>query len=126
MSQPQPKRNSHPHIADQVCNDIMKRKALGVEKYRTALQIENGRNALQDAYEEALDLAQYLKQAIGERERDALYLEAFLLLSVIHEDWRKTGSVPPDLMEAVDQVLAPRAGWPTRAQAAEAESEDGR
>jgi hypothetical protein len=102
-----------------VCDDIQKRKALGVAKYGTALQIENGRKALQDAYEEALDLAQYLKQEIGERGRDALYLEAFLMLRCIHEDWLKTGHVPPDLMEGVDQVFAPRAGWLTRAQAAE-------
>ena len=37
-------------------------------RYGTALQPHNGRDALLDAYEEALDLAMYLKQAIVERD----------------------------------------------------------
>jgi hypothetical protein len=40
----------------------------GIETYGTPLESHNGRDALQDAYEEALDLACYLKQAMIERE----------------------------------------------------------
>ena len=34
----------------------------------TSLQAFNGRDALRDAYEEALDLCQYLRQALYERD----------------------------------------------------------
>ena len=44
------------------------RDRVGRERYGTPLQPHNGRDALQDAYEEALDLAAYLKQAIVERD----------------------------------------------------------
>ena len=41
---------------------------LGLERYGTKLQTFNGRDALWDAYQEALDLVMYLRQAIMERE----------------------------------------------------------
>ena len=66
FEQPVPTPNNSKHIADMVVADIMQRKAAGVEKYGVALQAHNGRSALQDAYEEALDMACYLKQAIEE------------------------------------------------------------
>jgi hypothetical protein len=43
------------------------RNRVGTERFGTPLQAFNGRDALQDAYEEALDLAAYLRQAIEER-----------------------------------------------------------
>lgn len=51
-----------------VIEDIVKRVEAGLEAYGDFLTTENGRDALQDAYEEALDLAIYLKQAMLERE----------------------------------------------------------
>lgn len=48
--------------------DIEDRKKMGLEKYKTVLQANNGRDALVDAYQEALDLACYLRQAIAERD----------------------------------------------------------
>lgn len=48
--------------------DMRARDALGRARYGTPLQTNNGRNALQDAYEEALDLVVYLRQAIEERD----------------------------------------------------------
>lgn len=57
-----------PSVQDAVIADIETRKAVGLERYGTLLQPHNGRDALQDAYEEAIDLAMYLKQAILERE----------------------------------------------------------
>lgn len=44
------------------------RRRLGIERYGTPLQAHNGRDALRDAYEEALDLANYLRQAMEERK----------------------------------------------------------
>lgn len=99
-------------IARIVADDVMKRREVGIQTYGRPLGIENGRKALKDLYEELLDAAHYCKQEMLEREREALYLEGFIMLSLIYEDWRKTGNVPPDMMESVREVFAPRAGWP--------------
>lgn len=56
-------------LASGVVEDIAERREVGIRRYGTALQPFNGRDALQDAYEEAIDLAMYLKQEIVERER---------------------------------------------------------
>lgn len=66
--QPNPTPNNGEHIADLVIQDIQKRKQLGVENYGTPLQAFNGRDSLQDAYEEAMDEVFYIKQAILEKE----------------------------------------------------------
>ena len=44
------------------------RRQVGIERYGTPLQPNNGRDALVDAYQEALDLACYLRQSIAERD----------------------------------------------------------
>lgn len=49
-----------------VSADIEARKAQGVQKYGTLLQPNNGRDALVDAYQEVIDLTQYLRQAKAE------------------------------------------------------------
>ena len=54
-------------LADMVKADIEARIQQGTEEYGERLRIFNGRDALLDAYEEALDLALYLKQALEER-----------------------------------------------------------
>jgi hypothetical protein len=59
--------NDSPAIWDLVISDMQARDRFGRSKYGTPLQADNGRDALQDAYEEALDLCVYLKQAIVER-----------------------------------------------------------
>jgi hypothetical protein len=56
------------YIFPLVVEDLLKREAIGIKTYGSSLQSHNGRNALQDAYEEALDLAVYLKQKIIEME----------------------------------------------------------
>ena len=47
------------------------RNRIGTEKYGTPLQSHNGRDALVDAYQEILDAAVYLRQAIEERGEPA-------------------------------------------------------
>ena len=64
MTPPVP--NEEQHVANQVMHDLHKRKVFGMKKYGTPLQPNNGRSALQDAYEEALDLCCYLKQKLME------------------------------------------------------------
>lgn len=66
--QPLPTVNDHPSIQSMVIADIEKRIEIGIQRYGTALQPNNGRDMLLDAYEEAMDLAIYLKGAIVERD----------------------------------------------------------
>ncbi len=51
-----------------VIKDMEERRLHGIEKYGTALQAHNGRDPLIDAYQEALDLCVYLRQALEERK----------------------------------------------------------
>lgn len=88
--EPAPQRNDQPSVHDLVLldlgsgnlvrEDVLERKRMGLAKYGTVLQAFNGRNALVDAYQESLDLACYLRQALEEgfdvsgAYRDALRL----------------------------------------------------
>lgn len=56
-----------PVIHELVIADIRDRLAVGTQRYGTPLKPFNGRDALIDAYQEALDLATYLRQCIEER-----------------------------------------------------------
>lgn len=51
-------------ITRAVIEDLASRAKRGLEKYNTTLGENNHQNMLQHAYEEALDLAQYLKKEI--------------------------------------------------------------
>ena len=51
-------------ITWEVMKDLVSRAERGVQKYNTTLGENNHQNMLQHAYEEALDLAQYLKKEI--------------------------------------------------------------
>jgi len=53
-----------------VLADMEERRLLGIKRYGTPLQPHNGRDALVDAYQEALDLVVYLRQAIEERTQE--------------------------------------------------------
>lgn len=65
--EPEPKKGSGPDIWPLVIKDMENRNRFGAEKYGTPLQANNGRDPLVDAYQEALDLVVYLRQAIEER-----------------------------------------------------------
>lgn len=68
-TQSQPIPNQEPPMWLLVKEDMLKRNAFGIKKYGTPLQPFNGRDALQDAYEEALDLCVYLRTALYERDK---------------------------------------------------------
>ena len=55
-------------VAYLVQSDIERRARIGERKYGERLKSHNGRIALIDAYQEALDLAMYLRQMIEERK----------------------------------------------------------
>jgi hypothetical protein len=95
VKQPAPKINSRPVIHDLVIEDIKERQAIGTAEYGTGLQAHNGRNALQDAYEEALDMACYIKQKIVEDAEPEQPEQDFVVRSVPYAATQifKTGEV---------------------------------
>ena len=72
--QPLPKKGDIV-IYNLVIDDIIEKAERGKKKYGTYLEANNGRDALQDAYDEAIDLVMYLKQAIVERDAMESYKE---------------------------------------------------
>ena len=62
-------------VVEVVLRDFAERAESGREKYGTYLMTGNGRDALWDAYQEAIDLVVYLRQELMERE-DAVYKAA--------------------------------------------------
>jgi hypothetical protein len=86
--EPDPIANDNESIHDLVCDDLHfntdpfsnkviadleERRRFGLEKYGTVLQSFNGRDALVDAYQEALDLLVYLKQELEESDDMDIY-----------------------------------------------------
>jgi hypothetical protein len=57
-----------PNIHELVVTDLLNRMALGKKRYGQSLKPWNGRDPLRDAYEELLDGAAYLRQAMFERD----------------------------------------------------------
>ena len=70
VEQPVPTANDSTPVWQLVIADMRERDYVGRQRYGTPLQVNNGRDALIDAYQEALDLAVYLRQLIEEREGD--------------------------------------------------------
>lgn len=81
-----PVPNGKPSIQSLVRADIDAREQVGIQRYGTPLQPHNGRDAMRDAYEEALDLTCYLRQVIAEREEPASAEIARLLATVAEQD----------------------------------------
>jgi hypothetical protein len=54
-------------VQDRLIDEIRARRELGVQRYGSPLMTHNGRDALQDAWEESIDLAVYLTQMRMER-----------------------------------------------------------
>ena len=67
MSQPLPKRGQL-DVVPLVLADFRAREQQGIATYGTTLQTFNGRDALQDLYEELMDACLYIKQVIEERK----------------------------------------------------------
>ena len=63
--------NKAPDVWELVMDDMRERNEFGKAKYGVGLKPFNGRDTLQDAYEEALDLAVYLRTALYERDYTA-------------------------------------------------------
>ena len=66
--QPRPIPNGNPALWDLVIADMQTRDRVGQERYGTRLQAANGRDMLQDLYEELLDAVVYLRGVFYERD----------------------------------------------------------
>jgi len=66
--QPLPAEGIGPAIQDLVIADIQARKQVGIQRYGKLLQAHNGRDVLQDLYEELMDALMYCKQMMMERD----------------------------------------------------------
>lgn len=97
-------------VMPQVMMDLAARVAKGAQQYGEPLTTNNGRDALQDAYEEALDMCLYLKQALCERKE--LRCRVFEWSGV---DWRQAPEWADgwaiDVMETKLEGGPPRAFW---------------
>lgn len=70
VEQPPPVNRGQP-VLPLLIRDLCSRAEMGRERYGCLLHTHNGRAALTDAYQEALDLVQYLRQALAEREDES-------------------------------------------------------
>ena len=68
VQQPAPQPSDGWPIVDLVIQDLVDRALMGQKKYGCLLRPFNGRDALIDAYQEALDHLMYLRQFICERD----------------------------------------------------------
>lgn len=76
-----PPEESEGDVWAEIIEDMTERRQVGIDRYGTPLQRFNGRDAMTDAYQEALDLLVYLRQHIGEREiLKALYARVYAAL----------------------------------------------
>jgi hypothetical protein len=75
--QPAPTPNAGPDLWEEIIAMMRQRQAVGLARYGTALQSHNGRNALRDALDEALDMSVYLHQHRREMQELGDELRAF-------------------------------------------------
>lgn len=101
-------RPDQERIADLVIEDIKARMAIGIETYGVALTAFNGRDALQDRYEELLDAACYTKQEMverGSRDRDTVQI------GLVKAKLREAGIHRWDPMTAYSKSDTAEATW---------------
>jgi hypothetical protein len=82
-------------IADLVIEDIKTRKIMGEKKYGVPLRANNGRNALQDLYEELQDATQYCRQMLEEGEDLLAYIK----------ECKERGYEPRTILEQIEARL---------------------
>jgi hypothetical protein len=92
-----PTANHRPIAHDLVKADLDARLQVGIRRYGQGLQAMNGRNMVQDAYEEMLDASVYLKSLLGERTEFAERVDALLAF---------TENPGPDIMGWVTDTTA--------------------
>jgi chromosome segregation ATPase len=112
--QPTPPKPWDKDVTNLVIADLKERAEIGAKKYGTRLNTNNGRDALIDAYQEAMDLVQYLRQEIEERkdanELKALYLDALEKNEALEKENRRL-AVKLTEREEIHNDLAGKYTW---------------
>ena len=99
-------------VGDLLLRDIVDRIAFGREKYGTELMTENGRNPLVDGYQEVLDLAFYVRQAIEEQKNDYRDLQvAYNLVAAVRHGAAESGPALGRVSEILSGVINRRLGY---------------
>ena len=106
--QPPPQPNANCSIWRLVIEDMQARDKLGRQRYGTPLQAHNGRDALTDAYQEALDLCVYLRQAIAERDDSASQSARRSLLADIAAQMEFEAEMMDESVRTLPAVLVPQ------------------
>ncbi len=91
-------------VQDRLIAEIEARKQLGIERYGQPLMTGNGRDAVRDAWEEAIDLAAYLTQMMMERENQATDYAAEAATAIPHGAFKLMLGDHPDGGDTI-QVL---------------------
>lgn len=99
--QAMPVPNASPSVQGMVRADLETREQLGRERYGTALQPNNGRDALRDLYEELLDAACYARQALEERPRE----DVDAAVAEVNANWQRESSRQSDLIGELRRQL---------------------
>lgn len=104
-----PTGNDSEAIHHQVIGDLQERLEFGTRKYGQPLQAFNGRNAAQDAYEETLDQAVYLKQMLVEQQAkvDAINKATRDLVEFVQDTAEKINAVMAGIAQGMAQAKAP-------------------
>lgn len=105
--QPKPHRWGGPSVWDAVIRDMRQRNDMGMQKYGGPLEPFDGRDTLVDAYQEALDMAVYLKAQLMEGERHAKWFDGWsICLSILqHAEWTGEWVVAPDQQQAIRRLF---------------------
>lgn len=101
-----PVPNDRTDIQTLVIADIVERREVGIQRYLTALQPHNGRDAMRDLYEELIDGAMYVKQAMVERDdhyRAGVQAALELFQRMARTDWE--GQVSMGFAATFDQEI---------------------
>lgn len=117
--EPEPIHNDGPSMHDLVILDLGNRKDFGLKKYDTVLQAYNGRNFLQDLYEELQDAIVYTRGALEEQSKVSLIFKAmvqgFVSMHDAHYPDRSDevivklqGDIPGWLLTIMTEVLGDR------------------
>lgn len=91
------------HIRDRVADDLAKRKAFGLEKYKSYLQAHNGRDFLVDLYDELLDGAVYARGALLEADESSLQ---WFVLFEVYDDLLRHLTIVRRVRDALAFTLA--------------------
>jgi hypothetical protein len=97
------KRISH----EGVIKDLRVRAEMGKAKYNTYLMTNNGRDAIQDAYQEALDLIMYVTQADMEGTSMSSHLFSGVMLVCIQLNIMLDTPKKPEAVEVEMEEIFP-------------------